>query len=107
MTAARITKHCKFPPRFLYRVLRRLVDAGLLIGTSGPGGGYTLAKRRRPITLLDIVKAVESPPEASTLEPVCKKHARPIRAINRISAQNAKRFSTALNKLTLSRLARM
>ena len=27
-TAATIATGCKFPPRFLYRILRRLVDAG-------------------------------------------------------------------------------
>ncbi len=63
VTAATIAQDCKFPPRFLYRVLRRLVDAGLLIGTSGPLGGYELARRSEGITLLDIVDAVESPPE--------------------------------------------
>ena len=107
LTAAKITKNCKFPPRFLYRVLRRLVDAGLLVGTSGPGGGYTLARRRRPITLLDVVNAVESPPEASVLQPVCRRHAPAVRAINRVSRQSAKRFAAALRKITLAKLARM
>src|ERR1700749_1731751 len=83
-TAAMIARDCKFPPRFLYRVLRRLVDAGLLLGTSGPAGGYSLPKPAAKITLLEIVSAVESPPEASVLEPVRAKHRRPIAAINRI-----------------------
>ena len=44
VTAAKIARGCRFPPRFLYRVLHKLVDAGLLRGTSGPGGGYALAR---------------------------------------------------------------
>ena len=107
LTAAKITRNCKFPPRFLYRVLRRLVDARLLVGTSGPGGGYTLAPRRKPITMLDIVKAVEAPPEASLLEPVCRHHRRAIARINRLSKQSAKQMSTALSKLTLDKLGRL
>src|SRR5688500_5065483 len=63
MTAARIARGARFPPRFLYRILRRLVDAGLLTGVSGPGGGYALARRPRRINLLDIVTAVEGPDE--------------------------------------------
>jgi len=107
MTAAKITKHCKFPPRFLYRVLRRLVDARLLVGTSGPGGGYTLAPRRKPITMLDIVRAVESAPEASLLQPVCRHQRRVTERINRVSKQSAARFSAALGRLTLEQLARL
>ena len=65
VTAAQIARDCKFPPRFLYRVLRRLVDAGLLEGTSGPAGGYALAKAPADISLLEIVEAVDAPPEGT------------------------------------------
>ena len=104
MTAAMIARNCRFPPRFLYRVLRRLVDAGLLIGTSGPAGGYALAKSPGKISLLDIVTAVESPPAPSALEPVRAKHRRPIAAINRLCRTNSDRFKRDLAKLTLSKL---
>ncbi len=104
VTAATIVRDCKFPPRFLYRVLRRLVDAGLLNGTSGPAGGYALAKAPSRITLLDIVNAVESPPEASVLEPVRAKHRRPTAAINRLCKANADRFKRDLAKMTLAKL---
>lgn len=106
LTAARIARGAKFPPRFLYRVLRRLVDAGLLIGTSGPGGGYALAKPARAITLLDIVNAVESPPEASVLTPVRSKHRKAIVKVNRLTEQNARRFKKELRKVNLSTLAK-
>ena len=104
MTAATIARDCKFPPRFLYRVLRRLVDAGLLVGTSGPLGGYELARRSEGITLLDIVEAVESPPEPTVLEPVRAKHRRAISAVNRICRLDAERFRRELKKVTLAKL---
>ncbi len=104
VTAATIARDCKFPPRFLYRVLRRLVDAGLLVGTSGPSGGYMLAKLPNAITLLDIVNAVESPPDPSVLEPVRAKHRKPIAKINRLCRANADRFKQELAKMTLAKL---
>jgi len=104
MTASRIAKDCTFPPRFLYRVLRRLVDAKLLAGTSGPGGGYVLAKPAGSVTLLDIVSAVDSPPEPSVLKPVRTKYRQPIDAINRLCADSAATFRAELAKTTLAGL---
>ncbi|HEX4145000.1 MAG TPA: Rrf2 family transcriptional regulator [Pirellulales bacterium] len=104
VTAATIARDCKFPPRFLYRVLRRLVDAGLLVGTSGPLGGYELARRSEGITLLDIVNAVESPPEPTVLEPVRAKHRRAIQVVNRLCRLESDRFRRELKKVTLAKL---
>ena len=101
ITAARISRGCHFPPRFLYRILRRLVDAGLLSGTSGPGGGYALAKPPKKITLLDIVSGIESAPSPSVLEPVCTKQRKAINQINRVCARGAKQFSAELDRITL------
>ena len=105
VTAARIAEGCRFPPRFLYRVLRRLVAAGLLRGTSGPGGGYSLARKSERITLLAIVESVEGKPSASVLKPVRANQRGAVAKINRISAQNARRFASELRKLTLADLA--
>ncbi len=103
----RIARGCRFPPRFLYRVLRRLVDAGLLRGTSGPGGGYSLAKQPREITVLDIARSVESAPEASKLDPTCGAHRKAIAHINRLCRQNADRFADELSAVSLADLVRM
>ncbi len=107
ITAAKIARGCRFPPRFLYRILRRLVDAGLLHGTSGPGGGYALAKRPRHITLLDIVEGVEAAPEASVLTPVSAKHREAITHINRICLRDAERFAAELSRVNLAQLGRV
>jgi Rrf2 family protein len=105
MTAAKIARDCSFPPRFLYRILRRLVDAGLLTGTSGPGGGYALAKPANKITLLDIVAAVESlGSESPRLEAVRPKYRRAVTKVNELVQQHDRRLEEALRKLTLERL---
>lgn len=106
MTAAQISKGSKFPPRFLYRVLRRLVDAGLMHGVSGPGGGYALAKTPSKITLYDIVLAVEGSQKPAPLAPVNAKQRKAIKMINEISQRNAERFSKDLKKVTLAQLSK-
>jgi Rrf2 family protein len=107
ITAAKIARGCRFPPRFLYRILRRLVDAGLLHGTSGPGGGYALARPPRRISLLDIVEGVEAAPEPSVLTPVCPKQGKAIAHINRICLRDAQRFSAELSRINLAQLGQL
>ncbi len=104
VTAARIARGCRFPPRFLYRILRRLVDAELLGGTSGPGGGYRLSRTPRTITLFDIVAAVDAPPEASRLTPVRLSHRGAIAKVNDICETAASRFTADLRRVKLSEL---
>ncbi len=41
------------------KVMQRLVRGGMLNSTRGPGGGFTLKKKPREISLLDILRAVE------------------------------------------------
>jgi len=106
MTAARIAKGCKFPPRFLYRVLRRLVDAGIITGVSGPGGGYALARPATSITLLEIVEAVEGSQRSNELTPVHPKQRAAIHRINTLCKQNTQQFKQSLKRVTLAALAR-
>lgn len=107
LTAARISRGCRFPPRFLYRVLRKLVDAGLLQGTSGPGGGYALARRPQDITLLDIVRSVESGVEPVVLEAVCPSHRPAIAKLNELCRRNADHFVDELSQVSLADLERL
>jgi len=107
LTAAKIARGCKFPPRFLYRVLRRLVDAELLTGTSGPGGGYALARSLAKITLLDVVIAVDGPPHIGELKAVRPKYRNAVATINEVCRRNADRFTRDLKRTTLAKLSRI
>lgn len=104
LTAASIAKGSKFPPRFLYRVLRKLVDAGLLGGTSGPGGGYHLARPANKINLLEVVEAVEGPIEADGLTAISPNHTQAIQHINDTCAQQMEAFRKRLARIRLSKL---
>jgi Rrf2 family protein len=47
--------------RFLPKLLKPLVRAGVLNSLKGPGGGYSLARPAAKITLLEVVEAVDGP----------------------------------------------
>ena len=104
MTAAQISKGAKFPPRFLYRVLRRLVDAGLLRGVSGPGGGYALARPAAQIHLLEIAVAIEGPREPALLEAVHPKYRQAIERANATLKKEQTAIDRALKRVTLARM---
>jgi Rrf2 family protein len=59
VTAADISAKRLLPPAFVRRIIGKLADAGILRTTRGAGGGVTLARPARKITLLDVVKAME------------------------------------------------
>src|SRR5262245_65907870 len=54
------------PERFLLKVLKPLVSAGLLYSVKGPNGGYRLAKQPKEITILEVIEAVDGPIRGTT-----------------------------------------
>lgn len=59
MTAGELSRKISGSEAHLAKVMRRLVRAGLVTSTRGPGGGFRIAKPARDISLLDIYEAVE------------------------------------------------
>ena len=49
------------PERFLLKLFKPLVSAGVLRSVRGPGGGYRLARPADRVTLLEVVEAIEGP----------------------------------------------
>jgi Rrf2 family protein len=49
------------PEGFLLKLLKPLVDVGILKSVKGPNGGYRLARAPKDITLLEVVEAVDGP----------------------------------------------
>ena len=47
------------PERFLLKVLKPLVSAGILDSIKGPNGGYSLARSANEISMLDVIEAVD------------------------------------------------
>jgi Rrf2 family protein len=57
-TSEEIAKSTQIPPRYVYRVLQALTQAGLVRSQPGPGGGYTLEHDPKNTSLLDVVLAI-------------------------------------------------
>jgi Rrf2 family transcriptional regulator, iron-sulfur cluster assembly transcription factor len=53
------------PPRHLEPVLQALVRDGILKGVRGPHGGYALARERRRVTVIDVLRAAGTVDEAN------------------------------------------
>lgn len=63
-SAAQLAQYYDLPAAYLAKQLQALVRAGVLAATTGPRGGFRLARPPAEITLLQIVEAVDgtSPP---------------------------------------------
>ena len=53
-----VAKRQGIPKRYLEQTLQILVRNKILVGSRGPKGGYSLAKERRKINILEIIKSV-------------------------------------------------
>ncbi len=56
-----IARQMLVPEDFLAKILKTLVDEGLVRSARGPHGGYSLAKPSSDISFLDVIEAVEGP----------------------------------------------
>jgi Rrf2 family protein len=57
--SAEIAEAREMSRQLIAKILTRLSQAGLVIGTPGPTGGYRLSRPAAQITLLDVVKVFE------------------------------------------------
>ncbi|SDL67419.1 RrF2 family transcriptional regulator [Nonomuraea jiangxiensis] len=58
-STAQLAQYFDLPAPYLAKQLKALVKAGLLAATTGPRGGFRLARPAAEITLLQIVEAVD------------------------------------------------
>lgn len=59
VSARQLAAHYDVPAAYLAKQLQALVRAGLLTATTGPRGGFRLARPADQITLLQVVEAVD------------------------------------------------
>src|SRR5262249_18041879 len=86
------------PERFLLKVLKPMVSAGLLYSLKGPHGGYRLARPPHDITVLEIVEAIDGPIRGG----IADESRNPLnRKIAQICVDTADQLRKYLNKFTL------
>jgi Rrf2 family protein len=101
-----IAKARKIPERFLLKVLKPLVSAGLLYSVKGPNGGYRLARQPNQITMLDVVEAVDGPIRGMTA--FTESNSQPLgKKLETICSQAAQQTRKAFQGVRLSQLAGM
>jgi Rrf2 family protein len=59
VSSRRLAEFYELPAPYLSKVLNSLVRAGILVATSGPRGGYRLARTADQITAAEVIEAVE------------------------------------------------
>ena len=57
--ASVISKEYKIPSLYLFKVLEKLIKANILNSKRGPGGGFSLARPAKDITILEIIEAID------------------------------------------------
>jgi Rrf2 family protein len=71
--AAKLAGIFELPPAYLNKQLQALARAGLVVSTSGPRGGFRLARALEDITVMDVVTAIEGPQEAFRCRQILRK----------------------------------
>ncbi|MEV8374311.1 Rrf2 family transcriptional regulator [Kribbella sp. NPDC056861] len=64
VTAKRLAAFYELPTAYLNKQLQALSRAGILSSTSGPKGGFQLAKAPEKISMLDVVVAIDGAEDA-------------------------------------------
>ncbi len=72
VTAAKLAAIYGLPAAYLNKQLQALAKAGILTSTSGPRGGFRLAREPDRITLLDVVTAIEGAEDAFRCEQILR-----------------------------------
>ncbi|HEY6765565.1 MAG TPA: SUF system Fe-S cluster assembly regulator [Candidatus Sulfotelmatobacter sp.] len=104
-TSRDLAVESKLPLPTVSKVLKKLLENGLLTSHRGIKGGYSLAKKADQISVADIVVAIEGPialTECSDLDRSCEvEHSCPIKNNQRIVSDVVR---GALEKVTISDL---
>ena len=59
LLARNVAAHERVPGPFLGKIFQTLVRANILASTKGPGGGFSIARDPKTITLFDIYQAID------------------------------------------------
>lgn len=59
LVSVRVMQESGMPRSFLVKIARDLIKAKLVVAKEGRGGGYSLAKEPKSVTLREVIEAIE------------------------------------------------
>ena len=60
-SASEVSREQRVPPKFLARIMPKLVKRGIIKSMPGSKGGYQLARPAKQIAFLEVLEAIEGP----------------------------------------------
>ncbi len=108
MTGAELAERQQVPIRFLLKIMRSLLQAGLVKSYRGISGGFVLNKSPKDITLYDVIRTME--PEnffqRCLTEPnLCTKHAEGNCAVRHFLMGIAENLQAELTRVNFAEIA--
>ena len=103
-TSDQIAAVTQVPPRYLYKVLQTLTEAGLVQSQPGPKGGYSLAQPANQISLLDVINTVAPIARITTCPLKLNSHATELCPLHHELDQAYQRTENAFKKVTIAQL---
>lgn len=108
-----LAEHYDLPEAYLAKHLQALTSAGILHATSGPKGGYRLARPAAEISVLDVLDAVEGSASPFICQEIRQRGVIPLPpeqckrpcAVAAVMAQAQQAWRTSLRAVSLSELA--
>jgi Rrf2 family protein len=94
------------PEDFLAKILKTLVDQGIVRSTRGPHGGYKLARPAEEINVLEIIEAAEGPIAVNVCldeDDACARQ--PICAMSDVWREGQERMLDVFRRTTLASLS--
>lgn len=61
LSAQEISSRQAISTKYLESILRKLTNAGILVSSRGPQGGYRLSRSADEVTVADVIRAIEGP----------------------------------------------
>jgi Rrf2 family iron-sulfur cluster assembly transcriptional regulator len=93
-------------PRHLEPVLQILVKAGIIKGTKGPRGGYSLAREKRRILVDEIFSLLSMPNYVISNKKTRKNNVIKKRVTSRINNEISENITSHLHKITIEDLCK-
>lgn len=108
MTGGELSQAEMIPERFLLKIMRSLIKAGIMKSYRGIDGGFALNKSPKEITLLDVIVAIEGDAylHKCLYDPSsCNKRCMGVCAVNEVMGSIQERLTKELQSITFDCLA--